>query len=193
MLVSEKKLAFIRNQIQDLEFNFDLSKKFKSTSDYYRENIRTHLITEYSSHFNRTQLANLSDLNIIPEASVGYFSISHCQSVGGFSFSNLIHGFDAEVISRISNPIITRTSSEAERSEAADIKFLWVAKEAAFKAYGRTHSQLILTDFICENWQSHSETGIYSFRIKSEKTLDSKINKGFLFSEEDVLLAVYFR
>ena len=193
MLISEKKLAFIRQEIQDPEFNFDLSKKFKSTNEHYRENIRTHLITEYSSFFNRTQLANLSNLTVIPEASLGYFSISHCQSVGGFSYSNLVHGFDTEVITRISNPIITRTSSESERAEAPDIKFLWVAKESAYKAYGRTHSQLVMTDFICEKWLSHTETGIYGFRIKSEKTLDGKINRGFLFSEEDVLLAVYFR
>ena len=193
MLISENKLNFIRNEVGDRDFNFDLSKKFSSTKDHYRENIRTQLITEYSSFFNRTQSANLSDLTIIPEASVGYFSISHCQTVGGFSYSQLIHGFDAEVISRISNPIINRTSSESERNEAPDIKFLWVAKEAAFKAYGRTHSQLVMTDLLCEKWQSHSETGLYSYRIKSEKTLDGKTNRGFLFSEEDVLLAVYFR
>ncbi len=193
MIISESKIAFIRNEIHDQEFNFDLSKKFNSSTTYYRENIRTHLSTQYSSYFSRVQLANLSDLTLIPETSQGYFSISHCQSVGGFSYSNWVHGFDVEVLVRISNPIITRTSSEAERTNAPDIKFLWVAKEAAFKAYGRTDSQLIMTDFICEKWQSHSETGIYSFRITSEKTLAAKINRGFVFSEEDVLLAVYFR
>ena len=80
-----------------------------------------------------------------------------------------------------------------ERSLAPDIKFLWVAKEAAFKAYGRTKNNFIMTDLICENWRSHSETGLYSFRITSEKTLEPKINQGFLFSEEDVLIAVYFK
>lgn len=193
MLISENKLAFIRSQIQDPDVNFDLTNQFKSSKDHYRESIRTHLITQYSSFFNRTQLANLSNLTILPEASRGFFSISHCQSVGGFSFSNFAHGFDVEVLMRISNPVISRTSSDAERAEAPDIKFLWVAKEAAFKAQGRTPSQLVMTDLICKDWQSHSETGIFSYRITSEKTLDMKINKGFLFSEEDVLLAVYFR
>lgn len=193
MQVSEKKLSFIRSEIQDPEFKIDLSKKLNSTVNHHRENIRNYLITEYSSYFNRLQLANLSNLSLLPEASQGHFSISHCQSVGGFSFSNLAHGFDAEVITRISNPIITRTSAESERSEAPDIKFLWVAKEAAFKTYGRINAQLNMTDLLCGKWESHSETGIHSFRITSEKTLAANIGKGFLFSEEDVLLAVYFR
>ena len=193
MLVAEKKLSFIQNQIKDPELKFDLSKNFKSTLTAYRENIRAHLSAHYSSYFSRQQLGELADLNIIPESSRGFFSISHCQSVGGFSYSNFPHGLDIEVLLRISNPVILRTTSNQERSLAPDSKFLWVAKEAAFKAYGRINNNFVITDFICEKWVSHSETGVHSFRITSEKTLASKINQGFLFSEEDVLVAIYFK
>ncbi len=193
MHVSEKKLLFIKNQIQGFDLQFQLSKNFSSSDPEHRLNIRSFLREKYSSHFNRNQLALLSDLTLLPEASEGVFSVSHCKSIGGFSYSNFMHGFDVEQIVRISNPVILRTSSDYERSLPPDIKFLWVAKEAAFKAYGRTHKDLIMTDIICESWRSHSDTGIHSFRITSEKTLESKMNQGFLFSEEDVLMAIYFK
>ena len=193
MKISESKISFIRSFIQDSEFHFDLAKTFSSTVPQYRENIRTHLLDKYSAHFNRTQLAQLSDLNIIPKASQGFFSISHCHSGGGFSYSQLPHGFDIEAIGRISVPVLNRTSSESERSAAPDIKFLWVAKEAAYKAHSTEKNKLIMTDLVCEKWRSHPETHIHSFRITSEKTLDTKLNTGFVFSEEDVHLAVYFR
>ncbi len=193
MKISENTLSFIRSSIQDFEFGFDLAKSFSSAVPTYRENIRSHLLNKYSSHFNRTQLAQLSDLNIIPKASQGFFSISHCHSWGGFSYSQLPHGFDVEVIGRISTPVLNRTSGESERSAAPDIKFLWVAKEAAYKAFANEKSKLLMTDLICEKWKSHPETQVHSFRITSEKTLDTKLNTGFVFSEEDVHLAVYFR
>ncbi len=193
MKISEKKILFIRNQIQDFDFKLDLNSEFGSSQAQYREKIRDLLGSKYSSHFNRVQLAALSDLNVIPLASLGFFSISHCQSVGGFSYSSFAHGCDAEQIVRISNPVIMRISSDSERSAAPDIKFLWVAKEAAFKAHSHLHKNLVLTDLQCEGWRSHSETGVHSFRMTSEKTLETKFNQGFLFSEVDVLIAVYFR
>ena len=193
MKISENKLLFIRSIVTDSELKFDLAKTFCSGNPQYRENIRTHLLNKYSAYFNRTQLAQLSDLNVIPKASQGFFSISHCQSWGGFSYSQLPHGFDVEVIGRISTPVLNRTSSESERMAAPDVKFLWVAKEAAYKAFATEKTNLSMTDFICEKWQSHPETQVYSFRMTSEKTLDTKLNTGFVFSEEDVHLAVYFR
>ncbi len=193
MQIPEKKLLFIRNQVQDFDLQLQLSKKFSSAELLYRESIRACLLEKYSAHFNRSQLAGLYDLNVLPEASKGVFSISHCKSIGGFSYSSFMHGFDVEQIARISNPVILRTSSEQERSLPPDIKFLWVAKEAAFKAHGRTQKDLIMTDIECHSWRSHSDTGVHSFRITSEKTLESKMNQGFLFSEEDVLMAIYFK
>ncbi len=201
MAVSKKTITFIQNTIHDPNLKFVLSADFSAKRPFHRLAIRTHLADEFTAHFNREQLARLSDLNWVPQAADGFFSISHNQNLGGFSYSKLKHGFDAEITTRISNSVVQRTSSEPERSEVPDIKYLWVAKEAAFKALsGRNDSKgygIMVTDLICGSWQAHSgsqtETQICSFRITSEKTLEQTTNLGFVFSEEDVLYAIYFK
>ncbi|MFZ3229871.1 MAG: hypothetical protein WA160_06680 [Pseudobdellovibrio sp.] len=189
----EKKITFIKKQIQNLELNFILSTDFGSSLANYRQNIRKNMEDNYSYCFNRQQLANLADLNLLPQASEGFFSISHTQNLGGFSFSNFKHGFDLENSDRISKNIILRTSSEAEVLAAPDAKFLWVAKEAALKGMANLRDEYILTDFICEGWQSHSGNDVFSYRINSKKTLDFSHNKGFVFSEKDILYSIFYK
>lgn len=197
MQIAAKTFLFIEKTIKDSDLKFVLSKNYSAKQSQHRQAIRNLLAEEFTAHFSREQLANLADLNIIPLASEGYFSITHNQQLGGFSYSKFPHGFDAENISRILKPVIDRTSSESERASVPNVKFLWVAKEAAFKALNvrgeNSANSLVVTDLICKEWKSHPETDVCSFRITSEKTLEQSLDLGFVFSEEDVLFAIYFK
>lgn len=192
-MISEAKITTIKQKIPDLQLNFFLSSEFAAATENYRQNIRAALANDHSFRFNRQQLADLSDLNIIPTASDGFFSISHCPGLGGFSFSNFKHGFDLENVDRISKPIILRTCSDEEVAAAPNAKFLWVAKEAALKAISKGTNDFVITDFQTENWKSHIETEVFSYRIASKKTLDLGLNKGFVFSEKDILFGLFFK
>lgn len=193
LTISGTKIDIIKEKVQGLELGFVLSTDFSSAVANYRQNIRAAMASQYSSHFNRQQLANLSDLNQLPVASQGFFSISHCPTLGGFSYSNLKHGFDLESLDRISKPIIQRTCSEDEVLSAPNAKFLWVAKEATVKAMSKVKGDFVITDFQTENWKSHFENQVFSYRINSKKTLDLGLNKGFVFSEKDILFSLFFK
>ncbi len=197
MQIAAKTFLFIEKTVKDSDLKFVLSKNYSAKQPKFRQAIRTLLADEFTAHFSREQLANLSNLNIIPEASEGFFSITHNQQLGGFSYSKFAHGFDAENIVRISKPVIDRTSAEPERASVPNVKFLWVAKEAAFKALNvrsdNNNNSLVVTDLICKEWKSHPDTAVCSFRIASEKALEQSLNLGFVFLEEDVLFAIYFK
>ena len=192
-LIDIDKINFIRQKITDLDIRFHLSSEFGSENENYRQSIRAYIASQYSFHFSRPQLMNLADLNILPESIDGFFSISHSPKLGGFSYSNLKHGFDLEAIERISKPVIQRTCTSDEVDSAPNPKFLWVAKEAALKAVSKNKGEFLVTDLVCENWVSHFETSVYSYRINSIKTLDLTLNKGFVFSEKDMMFAVFFK
>ena len=186
------KILFIQTSVDD-NLRLILDTKWNSKTLSYRKDIRSFLETQYSFHFSRQQLAQLNDLNWLPEAKDGYISISHCKSLGGFVFSKFKIGFDVEDIDRISLDILKRTSLETELSECPRSEFLWVAKESGFKALSSSYPDTVMTDLICHNWQSHFENQIFSFRLKSEKTLDLGLNKGFIFSEGPSLFSIFLK
>lgn len=187
------KILFIQKSV-DESFRLILNPKWNSTLPTYRHDIRKFLETQFSTHFSRQQLAQLSDLNWRPEASDGFVSISHCRALGGFSYSEYEHGFDVEETKRISIDILKRTSNETELQECLRTEFLWVAKEAGFKALSRSTSEaLTVSDLICYDWQSHFENQVFCFRLKSDKTLDFSLNKGFIFLDNSLLYSIFFR
>ena len=122
---------------------------------------------------------------------MGFISISHCHLIGGYSFSTFQNGFDVEEVSRISDPIILRTTSEKERAAVPHIKMLWVAKEAAFKGLGKSQPSVI-TDLSCINWTPTEDPEIYSFQIASAKPIEFQRNQGFIMSSPLLLFGVYF-
>lgn len=194
------KILFIQCAV-DKKLRLILDTRWSSKSPIYRQDIRSCLSTQFSAHFSREQLAQLHDLNWLPIASDGYISISHCQLLGGFVFSQFKNGFDVEETARISVDILKRTSSEAERDECSNakvpIEFLWVAKESGFKALSSapssTYSDLLISDLVCTEWQSHFESQVFGFRLKSTKTLAFNLNKGFIFSDGPCLFSVFFK
>ena len=104
--------------------------------------------------------------------------------------ASLKHGFDLELKSRISTAIVQRVSTENEVSIAPDLKFIWCAKEAAFKALSAFVTTV--SDFEVVNWQSQNETGLWTYRITSKKTLVQTHNIGFVFQDSTQIYSIYF-
>lgn len=188
----EAKILYIQTAA-DKNFRMILNSQWSSKNLNYRQDIRACMSTQFSYHFSREQLAKLNDLNWLPEASDGYFSISHCKSLGGFVFSEFKNGFDVEETERISQDILKRTSGETEYNESPRPEFLWVAKESGFKALSSLHANLVISDLICASWESHFENQVFSFRLKSQKTLDFGLNKGFIFSDGPFLFSTFLK
>lgn len=191
-------ISTIQKVIKDPQFTIFLQEEWGSKNLQSRLSIRQHLAKHHTRFFTRAQLANLSDLNLVPESEVGCFSISHTQSLGGFTYSEYLHGFDLEEAQRVSEPVIRRTSTAEEFAEAPNKKLLWSAKEAAYKAVARPIQpiekfNLIMTDFICTNWQSPYNTDVWTFKIQSSKKLNLVLNQGFAFEEKDMIFAIFFR
>ncbi len=189
-------IDFIQKQIEDENFKIQLSADWASIHEKYRIKIREHLGDHESGLFSRQQWAELYNLHQRPQTKVGSISISHCQRIGGYAYSKFKMGFDVEEVAKISDAVITRTSSQEERARAPHLKFLWVAKEAAFKAL---HSEtedvntLILTDLICKNWLQTSDLQIWSYQINSAKKINTTQNIGYVFSVEDLIMSVFFK
>lgn len=183
--------SVVQNHIQDSHFKITLNSAWSSSQAESRIKIRHHMADVDTSYFNRLQWAQLYDLNQRPTSDQGFLSISHCHLLGGYSFSSFQHGFDIEEISRISDPIIIRTTSEKERSTTPYLKLLWVAKESAYKGMGENQPNVI-TELTCSNWESTGDKDIYSFQISSTKPANHKRNLGFVMNASSVLLSVYF-
>lgn len=177
----------------DSSFQLVIRPEWGSTQPNYRTEIRNYLSEYFSSHFTRQQLAQLPDLNHRPEATTGFFSISHAQQWGGLSYSLQRHGLDIENKKRISQQILRRTSTEKELTYAPQPELLWVAKESAFKALSHQDPNLMITGIECTDWDSHNENKLWTFRINLQKTLDLSRNLGFIFSSEDHLFSIYYQ
>ena len=188
----ETKVLYIQSSL-DEKFRLILDKNWGSKNANHRNDIRNCLAGNFADHFSRAQLARLNDLTWVPEASDGHVSISHCEQLGGFAYSAFKIGFDVEVITRISSRVLKRTAQEAEFAACPVPEFLWVAKEAGFKALSSYGPNLFIFDLECFDWQSHIENQVFSFRLKSQKTLDFGLNKGFIFSEGVCLFAVFLK
>ena len=193
-----QKIQFIAAST-DESLRLILNEEWSSTNNEYRLHIRHFLEEKLSPLFNREQLVLLNDLNWLPEAQNKFISISHCKKMGGISHADFKHGLDIEETKRISVEILKRTCTATEFSSALKPEFLWVAKEAALKAlsgdhgYTRSIDRLLVTDLICQDWQSHFENQVFSFRLKPVQTLEFIFNKGFIFSDNEKLFCIFFK
>src|SRR4051812_1493857 len=97
----ESKILYIQTSV-DPKLRLILNPEWGSSLSNYRQNIRDCISSKFSAHFSREQLSMLHDLNWRPQASDGFVSISHCKSLGGFTYSKRRHGFDVEELNRIS-------------------------------------------------------------------------------------------
>lgn len=171
-----------------LELNLD--SKFCSNQTDHRRLIRDDILKNFQTQLNPQEISSIKDLDSFPKTEKIFFSISHNQEMGGYSVATAKHGFDLELKSRISTPIIQRISTQNELSMTPDLKFIWCAKEAAFKALSTFVTTV--SDFEVVNWQSQNETGLWTYRITSKKTLEQTHNIGFVFQDSTQIYSIYF-
>lgn len=184
-------LNLIREQVPLNLLELNLDSKFNSNQTQHRQLIREDILKKFQSQLNSNEISSIQNLDSFPVTEKIFFSISHNQELGGYSVCSLKHGFDIELKSRISTPIIERVSTANELSIAPDIKFIWCAKEAAFKAL----SAFVLTvsDFEVLDWRSQNETGLWAYRITSKKTLEISHNIWFVFQDKTQIYSIYFQ
>ena len=171
--------------------DLNLSALFSSSTVGHRESIRRDMIRQHKNSLTIDEIEKVQNLDLIPKSEKIFFSISHHQNLGGYTASDLAHGFDIELKSRISESIVRRVSTALEVSEAPDIQFLWCAKESIFKAI--SDPQLIISDLHVGNWSSQNKTGLWSFRIESNKALELNRNIGFVFHDNDQIFSIFFK
>lgn len=180
----------IRSQIHIDLLDLILDSRFCSNQTDHRRLIRDDILKKFQSQLSSEEISSIQDLDSFPKTEKIFFSISHNQELGGYSVASAKHGFDLELKSRISTSIIQRISTPNELSIAPDLKFIWCAKEAAFKAL--SHSVITVSDFEVVNWQSQNETGLWTYRITSKKTLEQTHNIGFVFQDSTQIYSIYF-
>ncbi len=171
--------------------NLYLKSEFGSEYEKHRTLIRSEIIKNHSEILTESEIQNIQNLELLPTAEKLFFSISHNQTLGGYSASNEKHGFDIELKSRISDAIILRVSTRTEVFESPDLKFLWCAKEAAYKALN--NNTVIISDLNICDWTSQNKTGLWSYRVSSAKTLELKRNTGFIFCDQLQIFSIFFQ
>jgi 4'-phosphopantetheinyl transferase EntD len=121
--------------------------------------------------------ASLLDLSTLPSTEDLSVSISHCPELGGFSWVKKpwTIGFDIEVIARVSKAAAARMSKPDEIAQAPSPWQLWVAKEAAFKAFRGPQQPAALSGIETSQWRSHSaQSETPKFWTFSAKCLNPK-------------------
>jgi len=177
-----------------------LKSEFSAENKNHRQLIRQAIIENHKQSLTVNEITDIQNLDLIPKSKKIFFSISHHQKIGGYSASFVPHGFDVELKSRISDQIIKRVSTVDEILKSPDIKFLWCAKEAAYKALNNlsldslnpNSSDLIISDLQIIDWASQTKTETFSYRISSNKTLDLNRNIGYIFQDSTQIFAIFF-
>ncbi|MBC7752655.1 MAG: hypothetical protein H7Z71_00345 [Moraxellaceae bacterium] len=136
-----------------------LKNEFGSVNKNYREKIRQNIVDNCSSLLSTWEKKSILNLALIPSAENLFFSISHAKSIGGYLAAGQKSGFDIEELGRISDDVIKRTCANEEVSTCPNIKFLWGAKESAFKTIFNLKT---ISDVKISNWTEVSPE-LFSF------------------------------
>ncbi|MCC6137682.1 MAG: 4'-phosphopantetheinyl transferase superfamily protein [Bdellovibrionaceae bacterium] len=105
-----------------------------------------------------------------------HLSLSHTMDACAFAYIDTTHrvGIDIEQLVRLTTPVIERVSTLKEREHAPDIRYLWPAKEATFKAISPRCQ--VISDIETHSWTTlNSTTWSYSVRLAgSDQTIDGR-------------------
>lgn len=190
-MIDVNDLQLIQEKLQLKVLKFFGSENLSSVLPNYRSAMRQELINQLGSVLTINDLKNISNLNQIPQLENHFLSISHCPCYGGAVLSSAEVGFDVESIERLTFKLVSRVSTEQELSLAPEFTFLWCCKEAVFKAL--QPAVTLISDIEIINWESHSETGLWTYRAQSKKALDLSNNLGFIFKKNNLLVSIYFK
>jgi hypothetical protein len=167
-----------------------LSSDFSSSQSNYRQFIRQDVIQKYANKLSNAEIEDIQNLKIVPTAKNIFFSISHNERQGGYTASAVRHGFDIEIKSRMTAPIIQRVSSAEEVASAPDLRFLWSAKEAVFKALG--DSSKVISELTIGHWVSQNNTGLWSYQLLSGSSVELDRNTGYIFDDPEQIISIFF-
>lgn len=134
------------------EIHFQILEHLGSDHQNYRLELREALNAALKSH-HLLGLDNAGDLSTPPTHDAVHLSLTHAADVSAFAWVNRPAkvGIDIEILERIQPPVIQRVSSPIEIHAAPDMRYLWPAKEAVFKAHS---DQLkIVGDIHIESWK----------------------------------------
>ena len=126
------------------------AREYGSLNPNHRSALRQELQSTVRSEAHKRGLfispddvERLIDLSAPPRLAACGISVSHCPELGGFAidFDAAWIGFDVEVTSRLTSKVIERIAHfSTELTHIKNLReqapLLWVAKEAAIKAYG---------------------------------------------------------
>jgi hypothetical protein len=148
-------LRFVQTQLQ-IQIELRVQQSWSSKNLNYRETI----------HNDLKKYLGLAEVDIQnPD-----FSIAHCNVLGGFAskkkYSPGHIGFDIEEVKRIEMPLakrICKTSLEFENAPSPS--YLWVAKEATYKALRGPEQPQTISELSLYNWRKLHEAA-FLFEMK---------------------------
>lgn len=137
--------------------------QWNSKLPFTRAVIRDH-IAKTLPDLRPEDMQMLADLKEPPRPFHWSVSVSHCPSLGGWIAAPRPAqiGFDVELKSRIQLDIVQRVSTSDELERAPEASFLWVAKEAFFKALEDEQPQ-VLSQVTILDWRALND-GLWSWQ-----------------------------
>ncbi len=182
MTSAEKIETLVKAHLLPQEvFHLDIRPEWGSENAEYRQEIRKGILDFLKQHHPDQIEDSIWDLEAPPVLKNFFVSISHCNGMGGFAFSNRSLGFDIEDVTRISTKIIERISTESEVADSPEVELLWSAKEAVFKSstefYTIAHIQILdwkpsqndtysFTSLTAIGWAFRDSTHSYAIAVK---------------------------
>lgn len=191
------------NKIECNDFQIYTSTEWGAKVIDGRQNIRRFLYEKIKtkSSMSESNLSNLLDLKkTVTKIENTYISISHTGEEGACAMSSYPVGIDLELQSRLLEKTVERISSEEEIKRAPHFSFLWVAKEAAFKALYNFQQPSVISHIQVNSWEpfemSQHQGDAYQcwkFQINSQNLYLAGTNKGILYKKGNKLIgAVQF-
>lgn len=131
---------------------------------------------------------NILDLSCLPTHPEMSISLSHSTqgSVIAFAKKEVLIGVDLEEAARITEPVVTRVSTDSERQQTPDIRYLFVGKEAAWKALSHRYALSVIPEVELKDWQPLSPKAHTFSIVVKEKKLEAK---GTVLPFDESLLA----
>lgn len=184
--VATKDAEIQKFTFNQLEIEVVLNKDWGSQSEGFRTRLREDIFARYNV---KNQLTARTFSNL-PELETGFVSISHAPKLGGYAHSKAPIGFDLEDPQRIKADIVSRVSFPEELTNSPQPDWLWVAKEATFKALrGPRQPQVISAINI--RWENFNSPGLMAFTCANLSQFSTVDGSGFVFQIRNHLAGIF--
>lgn len=185
----------------DSQLCIRIKEEWSSCHEDYRLRIRENLYQDMVQ-LSEVSRREFEDLSRIPQHEDFHISISHCRTFGGYTYipKSYIIGFDVECLNRVTTKIINRIKNPKDNFETVvNPAFVWVAKEAAFKAIQNLAHINVIQEVIIHSWNMIS-ANVFEFQIanllEAHKDISTKLDENgngqFKFNEQNSKGCVIF-